>query len=319
MPNKSADLLRAIGDSSRLRILTLLRSMELTVGELAQVLGQSQPRMSQHLKALLEAELIERRKEGNSVFVSLGRAERIRPIFLLLDAWSAIDGEDAWFRADRARLEAIRSDRASEAQIYIQRYEARWHELRSTHVPDKQVETAIRAALAGHRLGRLVDVGTGTGRMLTLLAAEADYAIGIDRSPDMLKVARAHLAAAGTHAELRQADMYSLPFEDESADTIILHQVLHYAHHPEAVVAEAARVLAPAGRLLIVDVSPHDREDFRERFGHARLGFSDALVLRWMREAGLKARVCDRLVGGELTVTLWSGDEPKATRLRVVP
>jgi ArsR family transcriptional regulator len=312
------EIFRSLADPTRLRILTLLREMELTVGELAQVLGQSQPRVSRHVKILIDAGLAERRKEGSWVFLSVGPAERVTPLFGLLDSWGRADGEDAWAVADAARLTAVRADRAAAAERYFASHAADWDELRTLHIAESEVEAAVARALADRPVGRLVDIGTGTGRMLELFGAHARRALGVDRSPEMLRLARVKLAEAGlAGAELRQGDMYALPLATGSADTIIIHQVLHYAQHPAAAVAEAARLLAPGGRLLIVDFAPHEREELRVRDAHVRLGFADDAVVRWMAEAGLDGRVVDHLEGGALTVTLWTGEQPEA-RLKVV-
>jgi ArsR family transcriptional regulator len=312
------EIFRSLADPTRLRIMNLLRAMELSVGELAQVLGQSQPRVSRHVKILIEAGLAERRKEGSWVFLSLGGSERVDPLFNLLDRWAQVDGEDHWAAADSARLTAVRADRAAAAERYFALHADHWDELRSLHIAETEVEAAIARALGGHDTGRLVDVGTGTGRMLELFGGTAKSALGIDRSPEMLRLARVKLAEAGlATAELRQADMYSLPLAAGTADTVIIHQVLHYAQQPAAAVAEAARLLAPGGRLLIVDFAPHEREELRDRDAHARLGFSDEAVTGWMAAAGLDARVLEHLKGGELTVTLWEGERPE-TRLKVV-
>jgi ArsR family transcriptional regulator len=313
-----SDFFRSLADPTRLRIMNLLRLMELSVGELAQVLGQSQPRVSRHLKILIEAGLAERRKEGSWVFLSLGAAERVEPLFNLLDRWSHVDGEDPWTVADAARLNAVRADRAAAAERYFALHANQWDELRSLHVADSEVEAAIGRALSARPIGRLVDVGTGTGRMLELFGPVAESALGVDRSPEMLRLARVKIAQAGLgSAELRQADMYSLPIAGGTVDTVIIHQVLHYAQQPAAAVAEAARLLGPGGRLVIVDFAPHEREELRDRDAHARLGFADEAVIGWMSAAGLNARVAEHLQGGELTVTVWEGERPEA-RLKVV-
>jgi ArsR family transcriptional regulator len=298
----------ALADPTRMRILTLLRAMELSVGELAQVLGQSQPRVSRHVKILIDAGLAERRKEGSWVFLSLGPRQRIEPLFQLVDRWAGLDGEDPWTAADAARLAAVRADRAAAAERYFAGQAGNWDALRSLHVAESEVEAAIGRALADRPIGRLVDIGTGTGRMLQLFGPTADKAMGIDRSPEMLRLARAKLAEAGLDAELRQGDMYALPLGAESADTVIIHQVLHYAQNPAAAVAEAARLLSPGGRLVIVDFAPHEREELRSADAHLRLGFADEAMLKHLEEAGLDGRVVEHLEGGELTVTLWMGE-----------
>jgi ArsR family transcriptional regulator len=321
--SSACDIFRSLADSTRLRILALLRAMELSVGELAQVLGQSQPRVSRHVKILIDAGLVERRKEGSWVFLSLGTRARVEPLFMTLDRWAELEGEDPWVVADAARLAAVRADRAAAAERYFAAHAADWDQIRSLHIAESDVEAAVARALgtgkAGARpIGRLVDIGTGTGRMIALFGAAADHALGVDRSPEMLRLARVKLAEAGlAHAELRQGDMYALPLPSGSADTVILHQVLHYAQQPAAAVAEAARLLAPGGRLLVVDFAAHDREELRTRDAHARLGFADEAVLTYFEAAGLSGRVFEHLEGGALTVTIWAGERPQA-KLKVV-
>src|SRR4051812_22640759 len=308
----------SLADPTRLRILMLLRAMELSVGELAQVLAQSQPRVSRHVKILIDAGLAERRKEGSWVFLSLGPRQRTEPLFQLTERWAEIDGDDPWFAADAARLAAVRADRAAAAERYFASHAGQWDALRSLHVAETEVEAAIGRALAASEIGRLVDIGTGTGRMIELFAPSADRATGIDRSPEMLRLARVKLAQAGLDSvELRQGDMYALALPAGSAETVILHQVLHYAQNPAAAVAEAARLLAPGGRLLIVDFAPHEREDLRTRDAHVRLGFADEVMLRHLDDAGLSGRVVEHLEGGELTVTIWIGERGES-RLKVV-
>jgi ArsR family transcriptional regulator len=309
-----ADLFRALADPTRLRILALLRAMELSVGELAQVLGQSQPRVSRHVKILIDAGLAERRKEGSWVFLTLADAEALGPLFALIDDW-ADESTCALFAADAARTESIRAERAEAASRYFTGHAAVWDQIRSLHVAESEVERAIDRALGHRPLGRLVDIGTGTGRMIELFGPRASQAIGIDRSSEMLRLARVKLEAAGIHSSLRQGDMYALPLDDGTADSIIIHQVLHYAHSPAAAIAEAARVLAPGGSLLVVDFAAHEREELRATDAHIRLGFEDEVMAGWFASAGLEIDHVEHLKGGELTVTLWRGAKPAATKL----
>jgi ArsR family transcriptional regulator len=238
-------------------------------------------------------------------------------LFDLIDCWTDLDGEDPWTIADAARLAAVRSDRAAAAERYFASHAKDWDELRSLHIAESEVEAAVARALGDNPVGRLVDIGTGTGRMIELFGRDADHAIGVDRSPEMLRLARVKLAEVDVDSELRQGDMYSLALPASSADTVIIHQVLHYAHQPAAAVAEAARLLVPGGRLLIVDFAAHEREELRTRDAHARLGFADDAVLKYMEEAGLRGEVVEHLEGGELTVTVWRGQRPEA-KLKVV-
>lgn len=301
-----ADHFQALADPTRLRILALLRIMELSVGELAQVLGQSQPRVSRHLKILADAGVLERRKEGSWVFLALAAIERIEPVFALIDLW-VDDATEAAFASDAARTETIRADRAAAANRYFAGHAEVWDQIRSLHVAESEVEQAIDRALGKRPLGRLVDIGTGTGRMIELFGPRSSQAIGIDRSSEMLRLARVKLEAAGIQSSLRQGDMYALPLDDRCAESIIIHQVLHYAHSPAAAISEAARVLAPGGTLLVVDFAAHDREELRERDAHIRLGFEDEVMAGWFSAAGLDVDQIQHLKGGELTVTLWRG------------
>jgi ubiquinone/menaquinone biosynthesis C-methylase UbiE len=301
-----ADRFQALADSTRLRIVQLLRTMELSVGELAQILGQSQPRVSRHLKVLADAGIVERRKEGSWVFLTLGDQAEVEPLFALVDRWCDSAG-NAQFAADAARTEAIRAERAEAANRYFASHAEVWDQIRSLHVAESEVERAIDRALGPRPLGELVDIGTGTGRMIELFGPRAAHAIGIDRSSDMLRVARVKLEAAGIASSLRQGDMYALPLADRVADNIVIHQVLHYAHSPASAIAEAARVLGPGGTLLVVDFAAHEREELRVRDAHIRLGFEDETMAGWFNAAGLTLDHVEHLEGGELTVTLWRG------------
>jgi ArsR family transcriptional regulator len=299
------DILRALADPSRVRILLLVRRIELSVGELVMVLGQSQPRVSRHVRILAEAGLVARAREGAWVFVRLGPSAVTGPVLALLDALAADVGGD-----DLKRLEMVRAERAAAADAWFAAHAADWDTERSLFTREAEVEAAIHAALAGRALGDLVDVGTGTGRMIELLGPQADTALGVDRSPEMLRLARGRLEAAGlSHAEVRHGDIYALPREDGSADTVVLHQVLHFADDPAAVIAESVRLLRPGGRLLVIDLAPHEREELRSQRRHVRLGFADEAVTGWMTAAGLTARAVAHLPAADaLAVTLWLGE-----------
>lgn len=300
-------IFRAVGDPSRLRILLLVQGMELAVSEIAQVLQQSQPRVSRHLRILAEAGLIERVREGAWVFVRLGAAAIAVPVLALIESLAA--GEDVG-AADRARLGQVRADRAAAVDAWFAAHADEWEAERSLHTREAEVEQAITLALAGE-LGDLVDVGTGTGRMIELLGPRAKSALGLDRNPEMLRLARNRIDASGLAAARVQAgDMYALPLGAGACDTLLLHQVLHYADNPAAVIAEAARVLRPGGRLLVIDLMPHGREELRHERRHLRLGFADEVVLGWMADAGLAGAVAGHLPAQDaqqLGVALWCG------------
>jgi ubiquinone/menaquinone biosynthesis C-methylase UbiE len=311
------DIFRALADPTRLRIVQLLRAMELAVGEIAQVVGQSQPRVSRHVRILVDAGLVERRKEGSWVFLRLRRREDFALLFQSFDALEGNESERLWVKADLARLAAVRNDRARAAAEYFAEHAEEWDAIRSLHIAEADVETAMRALLADASVGRLLDIGTGTGRMVELFGPDADRVVAIDRSPDMLRLARVKLPEdeSGKYA-LLMGDFYALPLPPASVDTVILHQVLHYAHAPEAVIAEAARVLDGDGRLLIADFAAHEHEELRVRDQHARLGFSDVQMEQWFDAAGLRFDRVETLPGGPLTVCLWLGRRRSA---QVVP
>lgn len=315
----SLDIFRALADPTRLRIVALLRKMELSVGELAQVLGQSQPRVSRHVKILCDAGLAVRRKEGSWAFLAPGAPGRVDPLFRTIDQWQAEEGEDHWAKADAARLAAVHADRAAAAERYFAAHAAHWDAIRSLHVAESEVEAAMAEALNGRAVGRLVDVGTGTGRMIELFGGDAQSSLGIDRSPEMLRLARVKLSNLGVPAwELRQGDLSALPVPEGGADTVILHQVLHFIPAPEVAIAELARILSPSGRLLIVDFAPHDREELRDRDAHARLGFSDEQIAGWCAASGLECDLVEELKGGTLTVKLWRARRRAEPQLKVV-
>lgn len=306
------DIFRALADPTRLRIMALVGHMELSVGELAEVLDQSQPRVSRHVRILADAGMLVRNKEGAWVFMRANLAGAAGEMTALLGKLIGACPETV---SDANRLSEIRARRVAEMRAYFEAHADGWDGIRSMHVSDAEVEGAILAALAGRPVGCILDVGTGTGRMIELLAPSSQSAVGIDRSPEMLRIARGKLEAAELgHCEVRQADMYALPQASRSIDTVVLHQVLHYADNPSAAIGEAARVLAPGGRLLVVDFAPHTHEALRDDHAHVRLGFADDTVVEWAKAAGLDARVVDHLKGGELTVTIWLAERAPASQ-----
>ncbi len=310
--------LRALADPTRLRIMRLLADMELAVGELAQVLGQSQPRVSRHVKILCDAALAERRREGSWVFLhsALGEDQGKRLGAATARLLAAGEDEDAGFAArcaeDRRHLAAIRSAREAQAAAYFTRHAAEWDTLRSLHSPDEPVEAALMAALDGG-LGALLDVGTGTGRMAELFAPAAAHVTAVDKSPEMLRLARArlqHLPAG--KVDLLQGDFTALPCADAAFDTVLFHQVLHYAQEPEAVLAEAARVTRAGGRIAIVDFAAHAHEELRTLHAHARLGFADEQMRALLTAAGFAPARPTAVPGQPLTVKIWTATRTAA-------
>ncbi len=300
--------LRAIAEPSRLRLLALCAECEMTVGELTRALGQSQPRVSRHLKLLCDAGLVKRRPEGSWVFYRL--AEDDEGGALVRHIAGLAPRNDPQATLDRKRLGEIKQDRARSAAAYFRANAAEWDRIRSLHVDDAEVERALADALP-ENIGDLLDIGTGTGRMLQLFGGRVDRAVGIDASRDMLAVARANIEAVGLrNCLVRQGDMYSLPWPDGSFDAVTIHQVLHYADRPRAAIAEAARVLRPGGRLVVADFAPHDVESLRSDAAHRRLGFADHEVAEWCRGAGLQPGPARPLPGDPLTVVIWRADQP---------
>ena len=301
--------LTAAGEPTRLRLLALLCDAELTVSELVAILRQSQPRISRHLKLLVEAGLVERHREGAWVFLLVaqsGPAARLGREIV-----ASLDGRDPALVADRARLDEVRRTRAAQAASYFATHAANWDELRAMHVAEETVEAAIRDAVGSKPLGSLLDLGTGTGRMLELLVPQAERALGIDQSPQMLGIARDRLERAGLrNAQLRQGDMFALPVERNAFDLVVLHQVLHYLDDPARALREAAATLRPGGRLLVVDFAPHQEESLRIAHAHRRLGFARDEIAAVMAEAGLDVTLTRDLApegAGTLTVSLWMG------------
>ena len=318
-------LLRALADPTRLRIMRLLSAMELAVGELAQVLGQSQPRVSRHVKILCDAALATRRKEGSWVFLKSAISEGLAAPLASATArlLAAAEAQDAGFGAvcgeDRRQLAAIHAAREAAAAAYFARHAEQWDQMRSLLSPDGPVEEALQKALGG-KLGKMLDVGTGTGRMAELFAPRAAHIVALDKSPDMLRIARARLQhmPAG-RVDLVQGDFTALPLGDARVDTILFHQVLHYAPAPEVVLAEAARVARPGARIAVVDLAAHAHEELRSAHAHARLGFSDAQMEQWFAQAGFAPDPAIALPGGELTVKIWTGHRVGAPEAEVLP
>jgi ArsR family transcriptional regulator len=309
---------RALGDGTRLRIMRLLGSMELAVGEIAQVLGQSQPRVSRHIGILCDCGLVKRRREGSWIFLrAAGLADGLddnqargthlaaRLAELLAKAEEADPEFAAQCNQDRDRLSQIRANRAQMAESYFAEHAENWDELRQLHSSDEAVETALSGALPGG-IGRMLDVGTGTGRMAELFAGKADHIIALDRSLAMLKVARAKLQSLpAEQLELVQGDFSSLPFDDASFDTVLFHQVLHFAADPGEALAQAGRVTRSGGRVAIVDFAAHGHEELRAKHAHARLGFSDETMAGFLSDAGFLGGDPLTLEDGELAVKIW--------------
>lgn len=311
---QAVDGASAAGEPTRLRILALLAHEELAVLELGRILDQSQPRVSRHLRLLGEAGLVERFPDGSWVFYRL--TSEGPGVALAGAVLGALDPEDAQLQADRERLAAVQRARRTAAAAYFARNAPRWDQIGSLQTEEAEVERAIAAAAGPGPFARLVDLGTGTGRMLRLLAPQARRSLGLDLSHQMLNLARAGTAEL-ERCELRHGDILATGLPGGAADLVVVHQVLHYLADPAAAVAEAGRLVAPGGRLLVVDFAPHALEHLREAHQHRRLGFSDEEMARWTAEAGLAESSVATLPPAReegLVVKVWCASRPPLER-----
>ncbi len=304
--------LKAAAEGTRLRILSLCAHVELTVSDLVRVLGQSQPRVSRHLKLLVEAGLLERHQEGNWAWYRLAEASGgARNAELARQLIDLIPESDEIQALDLVRLEEIKAERARIAADYFRANAASWSEVRALHVDPAQVDATLRQVVLRQPVEALLDIGTGTGRVLELVAPEVASAIGIDLSREMLAVARHNLDKDGLrHCQVRHADMYQLPFGQERFDAVTLHMVLHYSERPAQVLAEAARVLKPGGRVVVVDFAPHRMTALLDQHAHCWAGFEDGDIRAWFRAARLSPEEPVLLDGDPLTVAIWAAGRP---------
>jgi len=297
--------LRAAGEHTRLRILALCARGELSVSELTQILGQSQPRVSRHLKLMVDAGLLERLPEGAQVYFRV--SDRIEVSKLAHALVGLIPESDMSLNRDLSRLQQVRDARTKRAQDYFQKVAKSWDTIRAMHVPQQQLEQALLEAVGSEPVGELLDIGTGTGRMLQILADRVTRGVGVDLSSGMLAVARSNIEQAGmAHIHVRKGDMYQLPLDDASIDLAILHMVLHYSDDPAEVIREASRVLRTDGRLILVDFAAHTEEYLRSEFRHHRLGFSDDEISQYFEATGFSVPTESRqLTGDPLTIKIW--------------
>lgn len=305
--DQTVEALRAAGEPTRLRILSLLAGEELSVMEMSRILDQSQPRVSRHLKLMTDAGLIERFPDGARVYYRLSHDAQARR---LIDTVLDILAEDAG-EADHRRLDEVRKDREEAAVSYFEQVAPQWDRLRSLYVSESAVEAALEKAVGPGPFERVVDLGTGSGRMLTLFGKKAKMSVGLDLSQNMLNIARTNVTKAGVEqVELRHGDIFATRLPAASADLVIVHQVLHYLSDPAAAVAEAARLVSAGGRLVIIDFAPHDFEHMREAHQHRRLGFADSEINGWLQDGGLSPSAPIALPHDAegLTVTIWTAE-----------
>jgi ArsR family transcriptional regulator len=309
--DRLVDTLKAAAESSRLRILALLSRGDLTVSDLTEILNQSQPRVSRHLKLLLEAGLIGRYQEGSWAFFRLADADMPRDLVQRLI--SLVHDGDPQVERDLERLAGVKRRRQARATEYFRANASRWDEIRALHAPDRAVEQALLKLVGKRSFQSMLDLGTGTGRLLEIFAPLYRRGVGVDLSREMLAVARANLDRAGiANAQVRQGDIFAPPVERDAFDLVTMHQVLHYLEDPALAIREAARLLRPAGRLVIVDFAPHALEFLREEHAHLRLGISDEQIADWFDLAGLDLEDSvdfkpEGAGSSRLTVKLWLG------------
>ena len=319
--------LRGAGERTRLRLLFILSHGELNVKELTQILSQSQPRVSRHLKLLCEAGLLTRYREGSWVLFRL--AESGREAALARMIVDLLPGSDAALQRDLLRLSEVRELKAQAAQEYFRTNASDWDMIRSLHISEGKVEDAMAEVLGDKHFDTFVDLGTGTGRILELFSDRFANGIGIDMNPEMLALARSTLDKPDLrHCQVRQGDMFNLPYDNNMADVVVIHQVLHFVEDPQKAIAEAARILKPNGLMLIVDFAPHELEFLRETYAHRRLGIEADQLKNWISSVGLDiSRSLDlkpvetgsqHSEASQLTVSLWLLTNGKAQLPHVI-
>jgi len=298
--------LKAVAEPTRLRLLVLCSGGEFTVSELVYILDQSQPRVSRHLKLLCDAGLLQKLREGSWMFYRF--APEIEAADFAEHLLTLIPENDPVLVLDQKRLAEVKIERGLAATDYFRQNAAGWDKIRGLHVDEVKVEAQIEQAFANGSIDKFLDIGTGTGRILELVGSQARVAEGIDQSYYMLAIARDNLDRAKVNnCSIKHGDMYQLPFSNDTFDAACIHQVLHFADEPSRVVAEAARILNPGGKLVVVDFSPHDLEELRDTYHHRRLGFSDGELAHWFRRNNLNFKSPVHLPGGQLTVAIWVG------------
>ncbi|MEP0518633.1 MAG: metalloregulator ArsR/SmtB family transcription factor [Hyphomicrobiales bacterium] len=308
------EALRGAGETTRMRLLALLQRGDLTVKDLTQILGQSQPRVSRHLKLLVEAELIERFPEGSWVYYRLSTSPVGRTTQSLL---AQLNPSDGILQRDQERLAEVKSRNAEAAARYFAQSAKDWDDIRSHHISEAAVEKALLELVGEKPFHSLLDVGTGTGRMLQLLQDYYSDGVGIDSSLEMLAVARANLDSSKTaNAQVRFGDIFNLPVARNTFDVAVVHQVLHFLDDPARAIHETAQALRPGGRLLIVDFAPHELEFLRNDQAHRRLGFEQSQITQWIEDAGLDLVSTTNLApetprDNALTVNIWLAQDPR--------
>lgn len=294
--------LRAAAEPTRLRLLALAGRGAFCVSEFTEILGQSQPRLSRHLKLLCDCGLLDRVREGANVWFTLPYGDAGA---LVRDLIARLPDDEPILGADRRQAARVLAERARIASDSFRRQGADWDEMRALDLPAAAVEAALLALMPDGGVGELLDIGTGTGRVLELLAPRIRHGVGIDASKAMLALARARLARPGLgHCSVRLADMYRLPFPDAGFDLGVMQMVLHYAENPPGALSEVARVLRPGARLIVIDLAEHRRDELQARLAHRWPGFSDEAMQALLLGAGMQPGA-PVTIEGPLSVRLW--------------
>ena len=299
-------MLKAVSEPSRLRLSVLCARGEFTVSDLVHIIGQSQPRVSRHLKILCDAGLLRRIRQGSWVFYrSVTKGAEAEFLHYLT---TVMPGTHPTIQLDHQRLLELKNERLRAAAQYFEKTAVEWDSIRTLHVEDLDIERALQRRVLEARPRKLLDIGTGTGRILEVLGPYVEDAEGVDFSHEMLTVARANLDKPSLgHCRVRHGDMYQLPFQDRSFHFITIHHVLHFAHQPQQVLKEAARVLRTQGQVVIVDFASHVREELRTKFKHQRLGFSNDEIEGWLDQIGLRMQPPTKFTGEPLAIVIWTG------------
>ncbi len=308
--DRHTTLLKTLGHVDRLRIVAVLERGELTVTELVHILGLSQPRVTQYIKSLEEVDVVERLREGSWVFSRLKRSEA-DITRLVTTVLNSLPSEDTILQADIQKLDEVRQARSEVADAFFADVANDKGQMGNEYLPQAQIEAELLKVAGSNRYNFMIDMGTGTGRMLELFANHIKTGVGIDANPGMLKVARHKLAAEKfDHISVQQQDLHTTPFRDGSADLVTLHQVMHYLDDPREAVMEAARLLTPKGVLLIVEFETHEIERFRDDYAHRRLGFSEADMMGYGLEAGLDMTMVMRLSNADNPdIVIWKAQK----------
>ncbi|CAM3630178.1 ArsR family transcriptional regulator [Litorimonas haliclonae] len=306
-----AAALKTMGHVDRLRILALLARGELTITELVQILGLSQPRVTQYIKSLESVEIIERLREGSWVF---SRLKRGNPALtkLVETTLQTLPQNEALLLSDMRRLNEVRDARSRVADAFFARVAQNSDQLGDEYLPQERIEDALLKISGDGPFDFMIDMGTGTGRMLELFSGRITRGAGIDSNPDMLKVARHKLAPDQFgHISVQQGDLHATPFRENTADLVTLHQVLHYLDDPREAIYEASRLLTRDGQLLIVDFEAHTEDHFREDYAHRRLGFTDLDITEWAKWADLQIKIETKLSNNNNpAIKIWKAVKP---------